>query len=43
MTLKLVVLPAPITDLPTPVEKKSKQTALNNKPKPMSIPINNQS
>ena len=40
MTLKPVVLRVPITELPTLVERKSKQTALNGKPEPMSLPIN---
>ena len=30
----------PITELPTLVEKKSKQTDLNDTPEPMSLPIN---
>ena len=30
----------PITELPTLVERKSKQTALNDRPEPMSLPIN---
>ena len=30
----------PITELPSLVEQKSKQTALSNKPVPMSLPIN---
>ena len=40
MTSKPVVIWVPITKLPMLVERKSKQTALNNKPKPMSLPIN---
>ena len=40
MTLKPVVLRVQITELPTLVERKSKQTALNNKPEQMSLPIN---
>ena len=39
MTLKPVVLRVPITELPTVVERKSKQTALNDRPEPMSLPI----
>ena len=30
----------PITELPTLVEQKSKQTALNDRPEQMSLPIN---
>ena len=40
MTSKLVVLRVPITELPILVEQKSKQTALNDKPELMSLPIN---
>ena len=40
MTLKLVVLRVPITELPTLVDKKSKQAALNDRLEPMSLPIN---
>ena len=40
MTSKPVVLRVPITELPMLVERKSKQTALNDKPEPMSLPIN---
>ena len=40
MTLKPVVLRVPITELPRLVERKSKQTALNDRPEPMSLPIN---
>ena len=40
MTSKQVVLRVPITELTTLVERKSKQTALNNRPEPMSLPIN---
>ena len=39
MTSKPVVLQVPITELPTLVEEKSKQTALNDKPEPISLPI----
>ena len=39
MTLKPVVLWVPITELPTLVERESKQTALNDRPKLMSLPI----
>ena len=35
-----VVVECPLTDLPTLVERKSKQTALSNKPVLMSLPIN---
>ena len=41
MTSKLVVLRGPITELPMRVDQNSKQTALRDKPKPMSILINN--
>ena len=40
MTSKPVVLRVPINELPTLVEGKSKRMALNNKPEPMSLPIN---
>ena len=40
MTSKPVVLRVPITELPTLVEQKSKQTALSDRPVPMSLPIN---
>ena len=40
MTSKPVVLRVPITELPTLVERKSKQMALNDRPEPMSLPIN---
>ena len=40
MTSKPVVLRVLITELPTLVERKSKQTALNDKPEPVSLPIN---
>ena len=40
MTTKPAVLRVPITELPTLVEQKSKQTALNERPEPMSLPIN---
>ena len=40
MTSKLAVLRVPITELPMLVERKSKQTALNDKPELMSLPIN---
>ena len=40
MTSKPVVLLDPITELPTLVERKSKQTALSDRPVPMSLPIN---
>ena len=41
MTYKpVVLLLVLITELPTLVEQKSKQTAENNKPEPMSLPIN---
>ena len=40
MTSKPVVLRVPITELPTLVKQKSKQTALNDKPELMSLPIN---
>ena len=44
MTAKPVVLRVSITELPTLVEQKSKQTmALNDKPEPMSLPINDRS
>ena len=33
-------LQVPITELPTLVEQKSKQTVLIDKPEPMSLPIN---
>ena len=36
----LTVLGVLITELPMLVQQKSKQTALNNKPEPMSLPIN---
>ena len=39
MSSKQVVLRVPITELPMLVEGKSKQTALNDKPKLMSLPI----
>ena len=38
--IKPVVLRVPITELPTLVEWKSKQRALNDRPKPMPLPIN---
>ena len=40
MTSKLIVLRGPITELPMRVDQNSKQMALNNKPEPMSLPIN---
>ena len=40
MTSKPIVLWVPITELPTLVERKSKQKALNDKHEPMSLPIN---
>ena len=40
MISKLVVLQVRITELPMLVEQKSKQTALNDKPEWMSLPIN---
>ena len=40
MTLEPVALRILITELPMLVEQKSKQTALNNRPEPMSLPIN---
>ena len=40
MSLKPLEVRVPITELPTLVEKKSKQTDLNNTPEPMSLPIN---
>ena len=39
MTSKPLEVRVPITELPTLVEKKSKQTYLNNKPEQMSLPI----
>ena len=40
MTLKPLEVRVPITELPTLVEKKSKQMDLNDTPEPMSLPIN---
>ena len=40
MTTKPLEVRVPITELPMQVEKKSKQTDLNDTPKPMSLPIN---
>ena len=40
MTSKLVVLRVLMTELPMLVEQKSKQTALNDTPELMSLPIN---
>ena len=40
MSSKLLEVRVPITELPTLVEKKSKQTDLNDTPEPMSLPIN---
>ena len=40
MTSKPLEVRVLITELPTQVEKKSKQTDLNDTPKPMSLPIN---
>ena len=39
MTSKPVALQVPITELPMLVERKSKQTALNDKLERMSLPI----
>ena len=41
MTSKPVVLRVPITELPMRVDQNSKQTALNAKLEPISLPINN--
>ena len=35
-----VELRVPITELPALVERKSKQTDIDNRPEPLSIPIN---
>ena len=40
MISKLVVLQVTITELPILVEKKSKQTDLNDTPQPMLLPVN---
>ena len=40
MISKPVLLQVQITELPMFVEQKSKQTAPNNTPEPMSLPIN---
>ena len=40
MTSKPLEVWAPITELPMLVEKKSKQTGLNDTLEPMSLPIN---
>ena len=40
MKSKPVILRVPTTELPTLVEQKSKQTALNDRPELMSLPIN---
>ena len=40
MSLKPLEVRVSITELPTLVEKKSKQMDLNNTPEPMSLPIN---
>ena len=40
MSSKLLDLRVPITELPTLVKKKSKQTDLNDTPELMSLPIN---
>ena len=40
MSSKPLEVRVPITELPTLVEKKSKQTDLNDTPEPMLLPIN---
>ena len=40
MSFKPLEVRVPITELPTLVEKKSKQTDLNGTPEPMSLPNN---
>ena len=40
MSSKPLEVRVPITELPTLVEKKSKQKDLHDTPKPMSLPIN---
>jgi hypothetical protein len=40
MTSKPVEVQVPITELSMLVEQKSKQTDLNGRPEPMSLPIN---
>ena len=40
MSSKPLEVRVPITELPTLVEKKSKQTDLNDTHEPMSLPIN---
>ena len=40
MSSKPLEVRVPITELPTLVEKKSKETDLNDTPEPMSLPIN---
>ena len=40
MTLKPVEVWVPLTELPTLVQQKSKQTDLDDRPKPMALPIN---
>ena len=40
MTSRPLEVRVPITELPMLVEKKSKQTDLNDTPEPMSLPIN---
>ena len=40
MSSKPLEVRFPITELPMLVEKKSKQTDLNDTPEPMSLPIN---
>ena len=39
MSLKPLKVQVPLTELPTLVEKKSKQTYLSDTPEPMSLPI----